>query len=184
MKKVEIEVAEWDELEESVKEKLLETKFSDFNTDYDWWDSEYDYQIHEVLEPLGFSGIEISFSGFQNPGDGASFTTKNLDVLKWLTAKKRRTHYRRLLKYLKDFQSCIIKRPFNLFHRKNLYVRFPKDLANELEDEISRDVRDLCRAIYRSLQDEYEGLSSREVIEDTIRANDYKFLKDGTILPI
>ena len=27
------------------------------------------------------------------------------------------------LAYFALFQSCIIKRPYNLFHRKNLYVR-------------------------------------------------------------
>ena len=32
--------------------------------------------------------------------------------------------YKRALAYYAFFQSCIIKRPFNLFHRKNLYLRF------------------------------------------------------------
>lgn len=32
--------------------------------------------------------------------------------------------YKKALAYYALFQSCIIKRPFNLFHRKNLYMRF------------------------------------------------------------
>lgn len=32
--------------------------------------------------------------------------------------------YKKALAYFALFQSCIIKRPFNLFHRKNLYIRF------------------------------------------------------------
>jgi Adenine-specific DNA methylase len=32
--------------------------------------------------------------------------------------------YKRAIAYFALFQSCIIKRPFNLFHRKNLYIRF------------------------------------------------------------
>jgi adenine-specific DNA methylase len=32
--------------------------------------------------------------------------------------------YKQALAYFALFQSCIIKRPFNLFHRKNLYLRF------------------------------------------------------------
>lgn len=32
--------------------------------------------------------------------------------------------YKRALAYNALFQSCLIKRPFNLFHRKNLYLRF------------------------------------------------------------
>jgi len=31
--------------------------------------------------------------------------------------------YKRALAYYAVFQSCIIKRPYNLFHRKNLYIR-------------------------------------------------------------
>lgn len=32
--------------------------------------------------------------------------------------------FKRAIAYFALFQSCIIKRPFNLFHRKNLYLRF------------------------------------------------------------
>ncbi|MBD5317761.1 MAG: DNA methyltransferase [Bacteroides sp.] len=32
--------------------------------------------------------------------------------------------YKRAIAWFALFQSCIIKRPYNLFHRKNLYVRF------------------------------------------------------------
>jgi len=32
--------------------------------------------------------------------------------------------YKQALAYFALFQACIIKRPFNLFHRKNLYIRF------------------------------------------------------------
>ena len=32
--------------------------------------------------------------------------------------------YRRALAYYALFQACLVKRPFNLFHRKNLYLRF------------------------------------------------------------
>ena len=34
-----------------------------------------------------------------------------------------RNEYKRAIAYFALFQSCIIKRPYNLFHRKNLYVR-------------------------------------------------------------
>jgi adenine-specific DNA-methyltransferase len=32
--------------------------------------------------------------------------------------------YKQAIAYFALFQACIIKRPFNLFHRKNLYIRF------------------------------------------------------------
>jgi adenine-specific DNA-methyltransferase len=38
--------------------------------------------------------------------------------------------YKRAIAYFALFQSCIIKRPFNLFHRKNLYIRFSEVKRN------------------------------------------------------
>lgn len=35
-----------------------------------------------------------------------------------------RDKYKQAIAYFALFQACIIKRPFNLFHRKNLYLRF------------------------------------------------------------
>ena len=37
--------------------------------------------------------------------------------------KHLRNKYKKALAYYGLFQSCIIKRPYNLFHRKNLYMR-------------------------------------------------------------
>lgn len=42
--------------------------------------------------------------------------------------------YKKALAYFALFQACIIKRPFNLFHRKNLYIRFAdvkRDFGNK-----------------------------------------------------
>lgn len=48
---------------------------------------------------------------------------------KWLdivstNIRQMKNKYKQALAYYALFQSCIIKRPYNLFHRKNLYVRF------------------------------------------------------------
>jgi hypothetical protein len=42
--------------------------------------------------------------------------------------------YKKAMAYFALFQACIIKRPFNLFHRKNLYLRFAevkRDFGNK-----------------------------------------------------
>jgi adenine-specific DNA-methyltransferase len=38
--------------------------------------------------------------------------------------------YKKAIGYFALFQACIIKRPFNLFHRKNLYIRFSEVKRN------------------------------------------------------
>ncbi len=50
------------------------------------------------------------------------------DENKWLdiittNIKNLHNEYKQALAYYALFQSCIIKRPYNLFHRKNLYIR-------------------------------------------------------------
>jgi len=46
--------------------------------------------------------------------------------------------YKKAIAYFALFQSCIIKRPFNLFHRKNLYVRL-SDVKRSFGNKVTWD---------------------------------------------
>lgn len=46
-----------------------------------------------------------------------------LDVVRYNIATLIDDEYKRAIAWFALFQACIIKRPYNLFHRKNLYVR-------------------------------------------------------------
>ncbi|MBM3175414.1 MAG: DNA methyltransferase [Chloroflexi bacterium] len=46
--------------------------------------------------------------------------------------------YKQALAYFALFQACIIKRPFNLFHRKNLYIRF-RDVKRSFGNKVTWD---------------------------------------------
>lgn len=51
--------------------------------------------------------------------------------------------YKKAMAYFALFQSCIAKRPFNLFHRKNLYLRFsdvPRNFGNKTTWDTSFEV--------------------------------------------
>jgi len=51
--------------------------------------------------------------------------------------------YKKALAYFALFQACIIKRPFNLFHRKNLYLRFSdveRNFGNKTTWDTSFDI--------------------------------------------
>jgi hypothetical protein len=41
-------------------------------------------------------------------------------------------------------------------------------------------LRDYMRWIYRTLEKEYDYMTSEEAIKETIIANDYEFTKDGS----
>lgn len=65
--------------------------------------------------------------------------------------------YKQALAYFALFQSCIIKRPYNLFHRKNLYIRTAKvkrSFGNKktwdtpFEDHFVKFVEEVNRAVF------------------------------------
>lgn len=74
-----------EELEPSVMEKVL-TRYRDWNVDHEWWEFTYD-DYKEKLENIGFEDPDFSFSGFSSQGDGASFTCKSIDVVKYIKSK-------------------------------------------------------------------------------------------------
>ena len=49
-----------------------------------------------------------------------------------------RNEYKRAIAYFALFQACIIKRPYNLFHRKNLYVRI-QDVKRSFGNKVTWD---------------------------------------------
>lgn len=46
--------------------------------------------------------------------------------------------YKQAIAFFALFQACIVKRPFNLFHRKNLYVRF-RDVKRSFGNKVTWD---------------------------------------------
>jgi len=70
--------------------------------------------------------------------------------------------YKKAMAYFVLFQSCIVKRPFNLFHRKNLYLRFsdvPRNFGNKItwdtpfEIHFRNFVKEANRAVFSNGQE-------------------------------
>jgi hypothetical protein len=73
-----------------ISDELID-KHRDINTDYDWWESVYE-DFDRVAKILGFdvNFKNISFSGFCNQGDGASFTgSYQAQVSRWSAPDSR-----------------------------------------------------------------------------------------------
>jgi len=63
---------------------------------------------------------------------------------KWLDMVVQNIHhmkneYKQAIAFNSLFQSCIIKRPFNLFHRKNLYMRTDEDVDRSFGNKVTWD---------------------------------------------
>jgi adenine-specific DNA-methyltransferase len=61
-----------------------------------------------------------------------------IDRVQSLNVDSEQLVYKQALLYYALFQSCLIKRPFNLFHRRNLYLRFA-DVDREFGNKVSWD---------------------------------------------
>lgn len=179
-----IKVAKFKELNEEQKKKVLD-KQRDINTDYDW-SADLINEYREDLEALGFSNVEINFTGFACQGDGASFTG-NFAIPNKRQAKKRLESFK---------ERCGIEK-FVTLAEKLLDNQFTKEDKEEgvniyrinsryyHENTIKSDcdfvdewAREYSKVIYRSLEKQEEYLTSDDAVKETIEANDYEFNVD------
>ena len=54
-----------------------------------------------------------------------------------------------------------------------------QDMTEDAEEVVTEALRDLARWLYRQLEREYDYLSSDEVVDETIAANQYTFTEAG-----
>lgn len=177
------------ELTEGAQQKVLE-KLYDVNVGFgDWWDFVYEEWI-EKLDKMGFYNVKIYFSGFSSQGDGASFEA-NVDIEKWLTVNKKKSQFPHVWKIEKENGiACSITKSGHYEHEYTMGIDTSDSYymdektgseMDELEKLILEDARGQARAIYKDLEQEYTWLTSKEAIVDTIEANDWIFLEDGTL---
>lgn len=194
MKTKSINLFEFDELPENIKAKVLENE-RDINVDGKWYEFVYE-MWEEKLEAMGFDSPDISFSGFWSQGDGASFTSKHVDIEKFLASQKAKTRFKALLRVLETdtFRLEVEVERIDTHYSHEYTVRGNVEAydysdkgkhekaeaeAQELEALLTETVRKLSKQIYRDLESEHEGLTSDEAVIDTIKANEYTFRSNG-----
>jgi hypothetical protein len=79
------ETYSFEELSPEAQENALENN-RDINVDYDGWEDGVTEEFKEDMREIGIDDIEISFSGFYSQGDGASFTSEDIDTRKLFNA--------------------------------------------------------------------------------------------------
>lgn len=203
-----IELLEISDLEKD--DKLMEMvcdKQRDINVDWEGWYGGVYSDHKEKLLQLGFSDVEISFSGFYSQGDGASFTCSEMDLAKVLSNIDN--DLKTLIEKDDDVYNglnelcMVIKRSNNHYVHENscgAYVQnggllddvFEKletvlceqeysYMDSYLEDLVDGYIVDLNRELYKDLENEYNRLQTNERVFETLRANDYTFDLEGNI---
>ena len=201
MRKKTITIFEYSELTPTAQKKVLD-KMRDWQVDdYDWYESELDYW-KEKLDLIGFENAKIAFSGFSSQGDGASFTAdvnieKLLSSIIYRATKYKNARIFELVSLLHDKNAINIHLAKNHWgthysHERtislNVDIDYPYEsgsfwpkIVEQFENALDDFRIDLCHAIYKSLESEYDYLTSDESIIEMIEANDYEFTINGEL---
>jgi hypothetical protein len=190
-------VYKFDELSESAKQKAIDDYRQD-GFDYDWWDAVYE-DARQIGEIIGIKIDNIYFSGFSSQGDGACFEGKYTYTKG--SVKKIKDHAPQ------DEELHRIARELQKLQKKNFYSLSAKvkqsghysheycteievcdnlnsygDVTVETEKALSELLRDFMRWIYKSLETDWDYLSSDEQIVETIQANEWEFDENGDMV--
>ena len=206
MKTIQLELFAFNELSDEAKAKAINSERNSDNLEYHY-SGEVEY-YQDVLKHIGFTSVEISFSGFYSPGDGASFTADyDSSLINLEELKKHNTELYSLMSRIDsvfgasgltsdNVITASVKRVNRHYSHHNTVTI--DDIAINGEDEwITEDSRiykafeaienylsslkdDICYIIYNNLEKEYEYQTSDEHIAELQTINDYYFLEDGT----
>ena len=202
------EVYSYDELGEDAKEKALEALY-DINTSYDWWDS--GIECGEVAEKLKNAGIEVDVRGLSFDLDRGSFLyfSSFRREREWVKGEYQGIYIESHDKLADALYKAkiISKKIQKAVHNGDLYFSIDtkhygggsgqntlqiyaqtdkgytiNDTITEAQaDDIDGWLTGTLEDMRIALQKEYEYLTSRESIEDTIKANEYEFTIDGKL---
>jgi hypothetical protein len=199
--KVTYDVYPFEELPAHIQDKLIENEIEILRSD---WDCVYSDDIiddwKEKLESQGFNNPEINYRGFWSQGDGASFTTNSIDLIKlcdylelWPVGKEKT--YRTLLENL-SYTTYLKRTNHHYYHEKSttFYCFVDCDqwgrteaqnaldkFVQDIEPLIDEHIVDMGIAIYRDLQEDYEAYTSEEFARQQLieLGRDYVVDKDG-----
>lgn len=138
----------------------------------------------------------IRFSGFWSQGDGAcfegqySYAKGSSTAIRAYAPKDEELH--RIADVLADIQrrnffrlSARASHRGRYCHEYSMEISVEREsggsqvMTGDAEDGVTEALRDLARWLYGRLEEEYEGLTSDEAIDEVIAANAYGFTADG-----
>lgn len=145
-----------------------------------------------MLEHAGFSGLDVSYSGFWSQGDGACFTGSwsaadvNAKAMHENAPKDQELH-----RIADGFAKLASEAPGATFTAKRNCHRhshpycvgflFDREQSAEWEKQATELARDAMEWIYLQLETDYEWATAEEQVVESLEANNYDFTEDGKI---
>jgi hypothetical protein len=184
------EVFEFDELTDDVKQKVIE-KYYDINVDFsDWYEFVIDDFKEQIKEKYGLDFDKEVYFDIEYRYRHLCFNKIWIDDIKKFIkgfkkdkiAKGDINFSYKIAKALKQEEIIISFEN----HREHTSINYSDYSKNAITDKYKYldDLQDwfndnVVNALLKRLTDEYEYLTSKESIIDTIKANEFKFLSDG-----
>lgn len=193
----EIQVFKYAELDDKAKERAR-SYWLEHCFDFRWHSCDV---IEDFIESLAFLGFsverkDVSYSGFWNQGDGASFTggwspnsrkplpTDEAWRIEQLGAKEVEYFQGIALTEEQEDASVGIKRTGSRYsHENSVSFYFHDGFPEDQEDEFESRARALMQQLYSLLEKEYDYQTSEEQMIEDFEANEHEFHVDGRRFP-
>lgn len=182
-------VFQFDELEPEVQAEVLEKYRLAEVSHHGWWDPIYE-GIRENLREFGIDNIEMQFSGFGSQGDGASFTSKDVDLAKFIEKLGLKDKFSIILDAVKigDVTAAIVRNTHHYVHERSVDFAIESDMPSqfgdvfeEFEQYVSQWLIRYCREIYHKLEKYYDELTSDKNVKLFITENLGEFEENGEL---
>jgi hypothetical protein len=176
----------FEELAPEVQKKVIERERY-INVDTSFWYEPIIEDWTEELERRGFEQVKILFSGFGSQGDGACFTA-TVNIEQFLRGRGLQRLYRDVISAAKQGLLWItIRHTYRYYFATSTDVVIQYDGDQDIDDAVERLRRIIeearkawGNAIYRELEEAFSAEISNEAVQDTLIANEYTYLSDGT----
>lgn len=168
MREVTVKYYQFGELSDDVQSKVID-KMWDINVDYDWWESTYEDAERVGLKLTGFD-IERHYCH----GEFIDSAEKTAHLIEDEHGESTES-YKTAKEYLTERDRLIdeaARDEYGEFVDENKLDCELDDLDEEFRKSILGDYRIILRG-------EYDYLTSKEAIIETIEANEYEFTENG-----
>lgn len=194
-KTIAIQAYSYAELSDKAKDKVKEW----LNRDMQLFDKYEREAYEEELGKLGYSDIDIQYSGFYSQGDGALIAC-TVDVAQFIARNKLGNKYRKILNVIKkygvDQRIKIYRERWGHYVHDNLlrydigdfvddmnvFVNVDDSLFSDVENlaqSVLEEVKEKSRELYSYLETDYEWHYEDEYMIDCCEANEYFFDEYG-----
>jgi hypothetical protein len=208
MKRITLKLYSFNQLDKEAKQKAL-TTYQDLNIGFDWWEDEFDDFIALCSYiGIAVSKDSIKFRGFYSQGDGSVFSA-TVDIPQLVTAIANQSWKDYAPKQEFEFIVPQIDRRVMALVAKGLLPSDPQiigrsrqygvitDLGisevikdgkthdnifeelDKLEEWLRSVAEILNHYLYKSLENQYDFLTSDTAIKESILTNEYLFTADG-----